>query len=328
MQWNKAKTIMIVLFLLLNIALAYLNISRSNVYLSDTENDELVRQSALMRLAESGLVLRQEPLHFAENMGALLLAEQNCLGTPQQIAHALFGSQELQADAWRTLSGGEQWRFCSDEATLEVSDDGRWVYRLNGTLAKADAATATASAAEAPTNAPMDAPMNAMKMGYDEAWEVAKAFAEQHALMDAFDTRMTSLSLPEQGQYDFIWQRVHRGYTLFDSELLISVRDGAVIMAYSSLRDIREETAPRMRTCSSNDILLRLSQDADLLAAVQEERTAGRSLEIDALELGFFSAYAAKHAEEELLAQPAWRVRLSAGRDIFYSALNGQRVYP
>ena len=317
MRWDKAKTLMIVLFLLLNAFLGYINIIQPyQQSYQRRKNEANMHQWALSQLETEHIVLEQRPAQYAASIAPVLLGSEP-LWQPEALAAGFFGVSEYHSERILTLTGDQLWRFTQGDELLEIAADGRWFYMRNP--AEAWPTATTFGLASAFTE--------------DQAKQMADKFLESRHISLPRDVRVSAPAHALQGAghanvYTFVWCLQVDGAEVFDIELSLSVDASGVRNGYSTLRSVAER-GTALSTNTSSDVLLWLQGDgyASSLALAHWEKT-GQPLAICEMRLGLFTGLAIANTSSAITAQPAWRIVLHSGETIYMNALNGERFFP
>ena len=317
MRWDKAKTLMIALFLLLNVFLGYINILQPyQLSYQRRQNEAAMHQYALTELETAHIVLEQRPSQYAANIAPVLLGSSP-LWQPEALAAGFFQGDAYHSERILTLTGDQLWRFSQGEELLEVAADGRWYYRRNPADNLQPVATESLTSA----------------FTAEQAKALAEAFLKSRNIALPKDVHLSTpahawQSTAQADEYTIVWCLQVDGAEVFDVELSLSVDADGVRSGYSTLRSVEQRQAA-LSTNSSGDILLWLQEDsyASQLALTHWLKT-GQPLAICEMRLGLFTGLAIANTASPIAAQPAWRIVLHSGETIYMNALNGERFFP
>ena len=313
MRWHQAKTLMILLFLILNAILGYYNFIRPSIIKTNQSWNPAVYEEALAKLAAEGIYLSNKPSEQTVELPVLRIQRLATADSAQQLASTLLiGEADLKTELKQTLSGDMIWQFQKDSRNLEVSSDGRYTY----------------------FDADQELENNKVIDESADIFQIAKNFCDQHDL----DLK-SLLSFPVQKlgseatltSHLVSWYAQYKGFPIFDAELGVIVREGKVIILNNTLCTVVEEAEQPLWLCNATDILLRLVSDSRMQELSSRSESLGRPPQIHNLQLGYygFNQVLSSDANEmDLLVYPTWRVLLEGGEVLYFDALSSQRIYP
>jgi len=300
MRWHQEKTLMLLIFLGINLALAYLNFWRPYQVLAERTGSEALQQLAVADIEALGLLVTANIPVNPERGAPLRLQMSSAAAAAHGLVERLFTTSsepaELQQQAIISLCGLEHWRYSLPEQSLYITPRGHWTLRLS------------APAGTVPSDTPQAQRLERV------AEELARSYNLQPSVAAA------------TGQS---WLQAHQGRPVFDAGLLLSRDHQGTTLDYS-LVQIVGEVGRREWVSSPIDILLLMGRDPLLRELADSARERGEQLLLADLTLGYFAQFAAAAAgaNQEIIARPTWRVLISGAGTLYYDALTGRRLFP
>jgi len=336
MRWHQAKTVMLLIFLGLNLLFAYLNFWQPLQIMSARSDDRAVLEHSLTLLAERNISILELPDPTPQRMAPLHLQRAGAAVIAQTIPD-LFFSKDTQGSRLQTLSGGEIWRYNDEEQTLEIAPDGRWTYRpAMLPLVGDDAHIVSQPESNDESNFYTEQEarwealdfLKAKNIDFSELTPSPFTTALGTIFYETSSSNIHAATPLRSDAYLFTWQQLHAGKPIFDATLSVRVLSGRIGEVSSSLAASLHEQSSHAWVSSVNDMLLRLLRDSYLLDLADAAQKQEETLMIRNLTLGYFTRFATGDTEAEIIAHPVWRVLLAEGTPIYYDAYNTRRIYP
>ncbi|MCE5196985.1 MAG: hypothetical protein LLG09_07660 [Negativicutes bacterium] len=302
MNWSRAKSVLIIIFILLNVVLGYFNYLRPYRVMEATMGDDAALAAIRDQLLQEKITLLQSIPHEVHKTGSLNLITATEM---KQNTANLFSGLDSQTTACTIPNGLVYYTVTAGQEQAVLSACGLLTY-TNG-MAVIEA------------NTPL--------ISYEFACSVAKNFLHERLGYNISGYRLqTQKAANELGSSQkIIWCRSYEGYALYDVSLEMTVVGSRVASFTLNPYRITGETSPAQWTATAADILLRLPEDEYIRNLRDQALAAGENwLVIKEIEFGYFSFFS---SAESGAAQPVWRVLLQDNREIYFDAFTAQRLF-
>ncbi len=302
MNWSRAKSVLIVIFILLNTVLGYFNFLRPYRVMETVMGDDAALAAIRDQLLQEKITLLQSIPHEVHKTGSLHLIT----GTEmKQNVVNLFSGLDSQTTACTMPNGLVYYTVAAGQEQAVLSASGLLTY--------------TNSTAVIEENTPL--------ISYEFARSVAKNFLNDRLRYNIsgyyLQTQIASTEL--NTSQTIIWCRSYEGNALYDVTLEMTVVGNQVASFTLNPYRITGETSPSQWTATAADILLRLPDDEYIQHLRDQALAAGENwLVIKEIEFGYFSYFSSAESGQ---AQPVWRVLLQDNREIYFDAFTAKRLF-
>ena len=317
MRWHQAKTVMLLIFLALNLLLGYINYLRPYQVVAQRNDDPVGLQRNLALLQEQNIILQNIPDISPQRMSTLHLQPAGAEIAAAQLLPGIFPAGP--AESWRLLSssGDLFWRYAAPQSILDITPDGRWTWRPCDTASISGDIFAEifsdissdgnpSPGSEQPQIINTEPPLSSSEpsslvepltpLSYQEAYQLALA------CLDSLGITLSKNLQPEPSfpgepaeprhNYLFTWCETFEGKPVYDSTLSVRISGGLICTVSSSLPMEINENSERSWVSNVNDLLLRLLRDPCILDLAEAARKQEEPLVIGNLSLGYFTRFA------------------------------------
>jgi len=302
MNWSRAQTVLIVIFLLLNAVLGYYNFWRPlHIMEASVGGDEAIAAVRDRLLQEKITLLQSIPRKIPKVAPLQLKADTQMA----DFVNRIFSDQ-------------------SPEVIEQIDSYGNRFYIVRGeteemVLSTSGLATYTNEAVLLDEESPL--------ISYDFARSAAEQFLRERLEVSTFGYQLQSqwnqgVLAPSQ---TVIWCRSFDNSPVFDLTIEVTVvGDKVQRCTLNPLRIVGETGSEEWCTPASN-ILLRLVEDDYILALRDRKLAQGENwLVIKEIQFGYFSFFDADQTAE---AKPVWRVLFQDNHAVYYDALTAKRLF-
>ena len=301
MNWSRAKSILLLIFVLLNLVLAYFNFWQpGQVWDSPLSGDDIYVTIRNQLLDEKIAILQSIPkkvpqaslLNLKRDDSSLLLADH------------LLAQKDVEKEIRISHDHEQNFIFRSDQEELIISSDEFMTYYNRSEEDDEEAL-----------------------ISYDFAKSAAEDFIKNRLGFSSFNYKFEPFSGVENiaAQQNVIYCPTYKGAPIFDLGIdLVIQNDEVLIGNFNIYKQISSVDRVEWVT-PAIDILLRLPQD-DLIVQLRDQALEQDEnwLVITDLRFGYFSFY---QTGQEIQAQPVWRVDLDGGQVIYYDAFTAKRLF-
>ena len=302
MNWSRAKSVLIIIFILLNTVLGYFNFLHPYRVMQTAMGDDAALAAIRDQLLQEKITIMQsipQEVHKTGSLGLITSAEM------KQNVVSLFSGLDSKTMAYTMPDGSVYYTVTAGQEQAVLSASGLLTY----------------------TNSEVVVEQGTPLISYEFARSVAKSF-----LNDRLNYNISGYHLQTQiaqtelsSSQTIIWCRSYEGYTLYDVILKITVVGNQVQSCTLNPYRITGENSPSQWTATAADILLRLPDDLYIQSLRDQALARGENwLVIKEIEFGYFSFFSSTEIGE---AQPVWRVLLQDNREIYFDAFAAKRLF-
>jgi hypothetical protein len=302
MNWSRAQTVLIVIFLLLNTVLGYFNFMRPlHIIEASVGGDEAIAAVRDRLLQEKITLLQSIPRKIPKVTSLQLKADMQM---PEYV-NRLFSKQ-------------------TPEVIEQIDTYGNLFYIVRGETEEVVLSTAGLLTYN---NREVKLTEGSPLISYEFARSAAEQFLSERLEISTFGYQLQSqwnqgVLSPSQ---TVIWCRSFENSAVFDLTIEVTVLGDLVQQCtINPLRIVGEVGIEEWSTPASN-ILLRLVEDDYILSLRDRKLAQGENwLVIKEIQFGYFSFFDADQTAE---AMPVWRVLFQDNHSVYYDALTAKRIF-
>lgn len=302
MNWSRAQTVLIVIFLLLNAVLGYFTFLRP-LYLIEASvgGDEAIAAVRDRLLQEKITLLQSIPRKIPKVASLQLKAD---LQMPDYVNRLFSGKKP--------------------EVVEHIDPYENHFYVVRG---ETEEAVLSSTGLLTYTNREIELSADSPRISYDFARSVAEKFLRERLAVNTLGymlQRQWNQGVLSPSQ-TVIWCRSFENAPVFDLTIEVVVVGDVVQQCTLNPLRIVGETGSREWITPATNILLRLVEDDYILALRDRKLSQGENwLVIKEIQFGYFSYFAADKTAE---AMPVWRVLFQDNHTVYYDALTAKRIF-
>lgn len=302
MNWSRAQTVLIVIFLVLNGVLGYYNFLRPMHFMEASVGGDVAIAAVRDRLLEEKITLLQSIPRQIPKASILQLKAETQMS---DYLDRLFSGKAPQVLQTTGHDGNVFYQVQSGEENAILSASGLLTYYNDG------------------IHLTEDSPL----ISYDFAQSVAERFLKERLQLSIFGLSLQSqwnlgvLSSSQTVQYC----RSFNNRPVFDLSVEVTVVGDQVRQCtINPLRIVGEIGTVEWMTPASN-ILLRMLEDDYILALRDQKLLQGENwLVVKEIQFGYFSFF---NSEQIAEAKPVWRVMFQDQQAVYYDAMTAKRLF-
>lgn len=302
MNWNRAKSILLVIFVALNLVLAYYNFWRPSRVVEATLGNDAAYAAIRDRLLDEKITLLQSIPKKAPKTSYLTLKRDS---TPLALADNLFANDQPSKEIIKDEEGRIHYIIATQNQELIIAPDGFMTYY---------------NFEETPKE---DDPL----ISYEFARTVAESFIKERLKFGTLNYSFSSARGVKaiSGVQRVAFNRNYQGAPLFDIGLEVKITGDQVKTSSINIYNTIVPEGKLQWAAPAGDILLRLLEDELVLGWRDEALNSGENwLVITDITFGYFSFFA---TGTEVKAYPVWRVAFKDGQLLYYDAFTAERVF-
>jgi len=273
MDWSKAKTILIVAFIITNVFLLYNirnDIMEENYF---AKKDEEWISDIVKILEENNIIINTEIPRDTETLSDLTVEYQTF--NPKKIADKILGNYEILGEEY--IKGGETVKTLNNDRLLiyeNKSIDG------TGQIAK------------------------------EEAEEVAKAFLKEFDFWEP-KSELQAIKISNEGNINVIYSQVHDGKFLGDSYMKLVISNGQVSYFEKKWMIPRTEKGQRKKVIPATTALLMAIDDIKEIAGESKDAVITEIRLGYLLDISSYDTLIKWYEIESGDASPYWRIKVA-----------------
>jgi len=302
LNWSRAKSVLIIIFILLNAVLGYFNFLRPYRVMQTAMGDDAALAAIRDQLLQEKITLMLSIPHEVHKTGRLGLITSTEM---KQNVVNLFSGLDSKTTAYTMPNGSVYYTVNAGQEQVVLSANSLLTYTNNNAIIE--------------ESTPL--------ISYEFARSVAKNFLNDRLNYSISGYRLqTQIAQTELStSQTIIWCRSYEGYTLYDVTLEITVVGNQIQSCTLNPYRITGENSPAQWTATAADILLRLPDDEYIQSLREKALATGENwLVIKEIEFGYFSFFSSTEIGE---AQPVWRILLQDNREIYFDAFTAERLF-
>ncbi len=292
MEWTRAKSVLIICFLLGNLILGYQLLSHPGANATGGEvlwaQEAGTAETLRANLAEMNVDVQADIPDSAPRMYAVSVSHDK--PEIESLKGALFHDDEVLDPV---LVGGRVGGYRSERAAMVVGGTGSLRFQITEDVPERD-------------------------MDRSEALSVAKSFLDDARLRPA-GMQFDYVQRSAKGKYTVFYCQHYQDTPVFGGGIALRV-EGGEVREYQRLWYRIHGYAGRLRPVMT--AVQAMSENVNRIGMIAD--TADASAIVD-IQLGY---YAGMQQEGSWNAEPAWRIRLDDGTAIFINAFSGAMVWP